>query len=82
MRRLQFAMIALVATAVGASVCAAPSLAKPPAKKHMSSKKSSMSKKAAPKKVASRSRRDRRGCPPRPRKRPHTMGSTPRPPQA
>jgi hypothetical protein len=63
MRRLQFAMIALVATAVGASVCAVPSMAKPPMKKS-SSKKSSMKKKSSAKKSSSRRRGDRRGCPP------------------
>jgi hypothetical protein len=59
MRRLQFALIALVATAVGGSaICVSPVLAAKPPKK--SSKKSSVRKK-----VTSRSRRDRRGCPPR-----------------
>jgi hypothetical protein len=59
MRRLQFALIALVATAVGASVCASPILAAKPPKK--SSKKSMTRKKV----TSSRSRRDRKGCPPR-----------------
>lgn len=62
MRRLQFAMIALVATAVGASVCATPTLAKPPVKKH--SAKKSTAKKSSSKKSAASRRRDRNGCPP------------------
>ena len=53
MRRLDIAMIALVATTFGASVCVTPTLAKPPVKKSSSKKKS-----------VSRSRRDRKGCPP------------------
>jgi hypothetical protein len=82
MRRLQFAMIALVATAVGASVCAVPSMAKPPMKKS-SAKKSSMKKKVSAKKSSTRRRTDRKGCPPRrprPPRGPRTQGIPPRPP--
>jgi hypothetical protein len=80
MRRLQFAMIALVATAVGASVCAVPSMAKPPMKKS-SAKKSSMKKKVSSKKSATRRRGDRKGCPPvRPRRK-GTRIQTIRPPR-
>ncbi len=78
MRRLQFAMIALVATAVGASVCAVPSMAKPPMKKS-SAKKSSMKKKVSAKKSSSRRRGDRKGCPPRRPTKRIIRNSPPRP---
>ncbi len=81
MRRLQFAMIALVATAVGASVCAVPSMAKPPMKKS-SAKKSSMKKKVSAKKPAAHRRGDRKGCPPIRHKKPRgprTISTPPRP---
>ena len=70
MRRLQFAIIALVATSVGASVCATPTLAKPPVKKH-SAKKPTM-KKSSSKKMSAAARRRRNGCPPVIRTKRHT----------
>ena len=51
MRRLQFAMIALVATSFGATLITTSAEAKPPVKKSSSKKKSTRS-------------RDRKGCPP------------------